>query len=133
MSNDPWVFQESKKCQHVELPVNQSYAVIFKAVEDYVIKDKTTGVEKTVWKWSWEVKSGEFKGVISDTLTDRIINPDTFVGKLISGLIGRELKKDDHFKSLIEACIGKTYIGVCQAGPKGGKPCIRTISKPPEM
>ena len=47
--------------------------------------------------------------------------------------MGRDLVLNENVKTAIDACIGKTYMVNVAAGPQGGKPCVRTVDKPPQM
>jgi hypothetical protein len=118
-----WVVQEAKKFE--PLPVG-FYHALFRGVEE---KKLPSGEDK--WRFVWEETTGEHTGKIADALCDRTISPLNQAGRLIEGLLGQPLKPGDNVKSLVDACVGKPYLVSIQGGPKGGKPCVRSIGKPP--
>ena len=127
---NPWVVQAPKK-KYEELP-EASYMVRFKGIEDYEMKVGDKPPEPK-WKFVWEVVSGNHAGKVTDTLTDKVISTNSLPGKLIKGLLGRELVEGEDVQALIGGCKDKTYLGVVEKGKQGGKPAVRTITLPPQM
>jgi hypothetical protein len=125
MSN-PWIVQPPKAA-FASLPVG-FYLGKFVGVEEVTLK---TGESK--WRFAWEVKSGAEAGKLATALTDRSISPTTLPGVLISGLLGRAIVAGENVKDAIDACKGKVYMVSVAPGPKGGKPCVRTVGPPPQM
>jgi hypothetical protein len=97
------------------------------------VEDKTLRQGDIKWRFSLKVKSGEHVGKTISALTDRKLNPNTLSGRLISGLLGRELKEGENVKEALDACKGKTYMVSVDVGPQGGKPGVKSIGKPPAM
>lgn len=122
---NPWVVQQPK--QTAQVPVG-FYTGAFRGVEEVKLQD---GSAK--WRWSWEVGSGPEKGKLATALTDRSISPAALPGVLIAGLLGRTIQPGEDGKASVDGCKGKTYLVSVQAGPKGGKPCVRTVGTPPAM
>ena len=85
------------------------------------------------WRFGWLVKKGEHAGKEASALTERGINPNTLAGRLIAGLLCRAIKPGENVKEAVDACKGKEYLVVVQPGPKGGKPGVKSVSRPPEM
>jgi hypothetical protein len=122
---DPWTVQAPR--QSAPVPVGM-YLAKFQGVTDHQLP---TGEPR--WRWVWEIVSGEHAGKQASALTNQGINPNTHSGVLIAGLIGQQLKPGDSVKALVDACTGKTYLVSVQAGPKGGKPGVRSVGSPPAM
>ena len=104
----------------------------FLKVEEVALKPFDEKDDGLRWRWTWEVTTGQYKGQMATALTKRDIASNTHSGRLIAGLLGRELKDGDKVKVLIDACIGRSYMVSVQAGPKNGKPSVQSVSKPPE-
>ena len=85
------------------------------------------------WKWIFEVKTGTLSGRQTDALTAKEINPNTHAGRLIKGLLGRELVVRENVKAAIESCKGKRYLIVVGPGNKGGKSAVQHVARPPVM
>lgn len=122
---DPWTVQAPK--QTAPLPVAM-YLAKFVGVSNHTLQ---TGEAR--WRWAWEVTSGEHVGKQASALTNIGVSPSSQAGVLIAGLIGQDLKTGDNVKSLVDACVGRVYMVSVQAGPKGGKPAVRSVGKPPAM
>jgi hypothetical protein len=123
---DPWIVQPVK--QYTQVP-NGFYTAIFKGVEDITL-EKDGSLK---WRFTWEVKTGPEAGHLATSLESRSINPMTEAGRLVGGLLGRELVQGESVKAAIEACIGKIYMVNVAVGDKGGKPQVRSCGKPPAM
>ena len=121
----PWVVQVPK--QTAQVPVGRYFAD-FQGVNEIKLQD---GSQK--WRWEWAVTTGPEAGKVASALTDQSISPTTLPGVLISGLIGRAIVAGENVKAALDACKGKPYLVSVQPGPKGGKPCVRMASKPPQM
>lgn len=127
---NPWVVRPQK--QFVELPPG-IYMTKYVKVEDMTVKpmdDKDDGLR---WRWTWQVTTGPYAGQSATALTRRDIAIGTHAGRLIEGLLGKPLKDGDNVQALVDACVGQTYLVSVQAGPKGGKPSVQSVGKPPEM
>ena len=122
---NPWVVQAPK--QFKDQPIG------FHLADYQGVEEKPLQQGEIKWRFSLKVKSGEHAGNIISALTDRDINSNTLPGRLISGLLGRELKVGENVKAALDSCIGKTYMVNVAAGPKGGKPGVKSIGKPPAM
>lgn len=122
---NPWVVQTPK--QVAQVPVG-FYTASFKEVEEVKLQDGSLK-----WRFTWEVKGGAEAGKQATALTDRNINANTLPGVLISGLLGRAIIPGENVQASVDACKGKTYLVSVQPGPKGGKPCGRTVGQPPAM
>ncbi len=122
---DPWVVQAPK--QREQLPIG-NYIGPFKGVEEIKLQDGSLK-----WRWSWTVKSGPAAGKVASCLTDKSISPTTLPGRIISGLLGRALIPGENVKESIDACVGKDYMVAVQTGPQNGKPCVRMVTKLPQM
>jgi hypothetical protein len=101
----------------------------FKGIEDFKLPNSS----ELKWRFAWEVQSGSEKGNFATSVTDRSIDPNKLAGVLIAGLLGRPLVPGENVEEAVKACIGKVYMVNVQPGPKGGKPCVRSVSKPPPM
>ena len=125
-SNDPWVVGE----QPTFAPVPQGmYLAVFDGVSDFTLP--TTGEGK--WKWTWKVVSGAEKDKIASALTNKGIHPTSLPGVLIAGLLGRAITPGENVQASIDGCKGKKYMVSVAPGPKGGKPGVRSVGKPPAM
>jgi len=122
--NNHWIVQTAKSKQ---VPIG-FYHGKFIGVTDYSMQDG-----KVKWRFAWQILSGQEKDNIASMLTERSISPTTLPGRLISGLLNREIKPGDNVKDEIDACIGKTYVIQVQNGPQGGKPGVRSVGVPPVM
>ncbi len=112
------------------LPPNAYYAK-FVSVEPFS-NDRVQGK----LRWRWEVASGTCKGREASALTDTKITAFTQSGRLLAGLLQRQLVPGEDMAKLwadLQACVGKAYMVTVQAGPKGGKPSVQAVSLPPEM
>jgi hypothetical protein len=123
-TSNPWVVQEAKKFE--PLPIG-AYTGVFKGVEPCELEGKPK------WRFVFEVATGEHKGKTERTLVSPDIKPTTHAGQVISGLLGRALVAGENVEAAIKACVGQAYLIVVQPGPKGGKPSVRMVSKPPAM
>jgi hypothetical protein len=122
--HDPWVVQEKKEFTPVP---DGNYMTQFRGVDVVQVDGKAK------WRWTWEVQGGALVGKQATALTDQNINPATLPGRLIAGLLGRPLKAGEHVKSLVDACVGKSYMVGVQPGPQGGKSGVRSCGQPPAM
>jgi hypothetical protein len=123
-SNNPWVVKPAKT--YAPLPA-AFYVADFTGVEDFTLPQ--TGEAK--WKWQFRVATGEHKDKTTDTLTDPDINPNTKAGRIIRGLLGRDLVAGEDVKASIVARKGQTYMIDVRPGPKGGKTGVQSVSAPP--
>jgi hypothetical protein len=85
------------------------------------------------WRWVWQVTAGEHTGRQATALTSCDIHPASHAGILIAGLLGRPLVPGENVQAAIQACVGQVYLVSVQIGPKGGKPAVRSVGKPPQM
>ena len=99
--NNPWIVQASKQVAQVP---NGAYVASFKGVETIKLQD---GSERR--RWAWEVKSEEQKGKLATALTDQSVSAVALPGRLIAGLLGRELVHGEDVKAAIEVRVGKDY------------------------
>ena len=109
MSNDnknPWVVQDAGG--YKAIPPGM-YLAEFRGVEDREFPGKD-GPPETKWRWRFGVKTGEYAGCEPPALTGQRISPGSHAGRLISGIIGRELKAGDEVKALVDACVGQSYL-----------------------
>ena len=127
---NPWEVQEKPQTQPVPPAI---YYADFAGVADKVVKDFKTGQDVTRWLWRWKIKTGPEAGKDATALTEQTIHPASQAGVLIAGLMGRELKPGENVKEAIDACVGRPYMANVAPGPKGGKPAVRSVSKPPQM
>jgi hypothetical protein len=120
-----WVVQAPKQAGQVSIGFHVGP---FKGIENFKMSD---GALK--WRFVWEVQSGPEKGNLATSLTDRTIDANKLPGVLIAGLLGRPLVPGENVEEAVKACIGTVYMVEVKVGPKGGKPCVRSVSKPPPM
>jgi hypothetical protein len=125
MPENPWIVQAPKQIEQV--PIG-SYTAKFQGVSTLQLP---TGEDK--WRWAWKINNGEHANKEASALTDIAINLNTHAGRLISGLLGRQLVAGEDVEQVIEGCKGKTYIVSVQPGPKGGKPAVRMVAALPTM
>jgi hypothetical protein len=129
-----WVVQAPKP-KYEELPVGM-YASEFAKVEEVVMDTKfitKAGDDGKRWRWSWCVATGQHTGKCASALTDKNLNPNSQAGRLIRGLLGRDLQVGENVKASIDACVGKRYLVQVAPGLRGGKPAVRSVNVPPEM
>ncbi len=124
-NTNPWVVQAPK--QTAQVPVG-FYTAAFKGVEDYTLQSG-----ETKWRFAWEVESGPHKGESASALTNPAINKNTLGGRLISGLLGKDIVVGENVKEAVDACRGKPYLVSVQPGPQGGKPGVQSCGQPPAM
>jgi hypothetical protein len=121
---NPWVVQAPKQSEPVPTGF---YTGPFQGIEDAEVNAETK------WRFVWEVATGDHKGKKATALCDRAINKNTLPGRLISGLLGRDLVVGENIQAAIGGCVGQTYLVSVQAGPKGGKPGVKSVGLPPKM
>jgi hypothetical protein len=110
---NPWVVREKK--EFTPLPIG-FYQGGFLGIEEVTLPD---GSHK--WRFSWKALTGEFKDKIATALCNRDIAINTHAGRLISGLLGRQLVAGEDVLAAVKAYVGKVYLLSVGAGPKGGK------------
>ena len=79
--------------------------------------------------------SGTQKGRMATALTDSHLTPQTHAGRLLSGLVGRQIVPGESVNGLweyITNAIGQRWAVTVQPGPKGGKPSVQSVNLPPE-
>jgi hypothetical protein len=124
---NPWVVRQSG---FVPIPPG-SYIADFIGVSEVTIQTpKGPGVR---WRWQWAVATGQQAGHIASAMTECDISPQTLAGRLIAGLIGRDVKAGDDVRAAVEDCKGKRYLIAVQPGPKGGKAGVRMVGPVPTM
>lgn len=121
---NPWVVEAPKAYEAIP---NGAYMVEFKGVEFLELN----GDPKV--RLSWEVKSGPQAGKAATALADKSINKNKESGRLLSGLLGRDIVIGENVMEALDACVGKTYMIVFGPGQKGGKPAVRSCSNIPAM
>jgi len=120
-----WIVQAPK--QFTQVPVG-FYHAAFVGVEEHKLQDGSLK-----WRWTWKITTGPETGKIASALTERSINPNTHAGRLIAGLLGRVIVVGEDVQDAIDTCKGKVYTVSVQPGPKGGKPSVQSVGKPPQM
>lgn len=123
-AHNPWVV---KPPAQAAVPIGMYFAT-FMGVEDHTLP---TGEAR--WRWAWTIKTGEHTGKVASALTNREISPNALPGRLIVGLLGRQLQAGENIQASVDACKGQPYMVGVEPGPKGGKPGVRSCSKPPAM
>ena len=106
------------------------YSADFGGVEPFS-NDKVT--DKLKWKWT--IKTGVHNGREATAMTGQDLTPNTHTGRLLSGVIGRELVPgEDMLKiwDLVTCAIGKRYMVDFRPGPKNGKASVQSVSLQPE-
>lgn len=123
---NPWVVQPPKQTGQVP---NGFYTGEFQGVEEFALPQDGS----LKWRFAWQVDNGPEKGKMATALTDRSISPTTLPGRLIAGLLGRPLVAGENVQEAVAACVGEHFLVSVEAGPKGGKPGVRSCGKPPQM
>jgi hypothetical protein len=103
------------------------YTGPFQGIEDAEVKGEAK------WRFVWSIATGEHANKTATALTDKVINKNTLAGRLIGGLLGRELKDGENVQAAIDGCKGQTYLVSVQPGPKGGKAGVKSVGLPPKM
>ena len=93
-----------KSLKQFEQVPNGNYLAAFKGIEDYDLKGELK------WRFSWEVRNGAQVGKAATALCNRTINPKAETGRLIAGLLGREIVDGENVKEAIESCRDKKYL-----------------------
>jgi hypothetical protein len=121
---NPWVVQAPKQTDPV--PVG-FYTGPFKGIEDAEVNSEAR------WRFVWDVATGPHAGKKATALCDKVISKNTLPGRLIAGMLGRDLIDGENVEEAVNACKGQTYLVSVQPGPKGGKPGVKSVGKPPQM
>jgi hypothetical protein len=121
---NPWVVQEAKQFQPV--PVGM-YLTTYVGVEAITLNNENK------WRWKWKVTTGEYAGREVSALTNQSISPSQLAGRLIAGMLGRALIAGENVQDAIGKCAGMAYMVHFASGPKGGKPQVQLVGKPPQM
>ena len=124
--NNPWVVRPPK--QSAPVP-DGHYIAEYVDVSDF----KHEKIDGDKWKWVFKVVVGEHAGKMADALTDQEINPNTQAGRLIKGLLRRDIQPGDDVKAAVDACKGKRYMVTVAPGSKGGKSAVRYVGDVPQM
>lgn len=125
--DNKWIVRPDKK-PFEDIP-DKSYVAEFVGVEDFTLP--TNGEMR--WKWKFKVAKGEHTNKVMDCLTDMDISSQKKAGKIIRGLLSRELVVGENVKASIDECQGKVYLVVKGKGSKGGKSCVQSVDAVPEM
>lgn len=123
--NDPWEVKASKSTELKD----GSYIAEFIGVEDFS-HDRIDGLR---WKWSFKVVTGIELGKMADALTEQNITATVGAGRIIAGLLNREIKVGDKVQDLVNACKSKRYLITYGRGSKGGKSAVRSVGEVPDM
>lgn len=127
-NSNPWVVKPPK--QSAPVP-DGHYIAEFSDVFDYSHENLDGGKPK--WKWVFRVISGDYAEKTADTVTDPDINPNTLAGRIIAGLIGRDIHPGEDVKAAVDACKGKRRMITVARGPQGGKSAVRFVGDVPQM
>lgn len=119
-----WIIQAPTQTEQV--PIG-SYQARFVSVGNFKLK----GEDRL--KWVWEVVNGEHTGHKATALTSLSLKDSVHAGRLLSGLLNRQLIVGENVENAINACKGKMYMVSVQRGPQGGKPSVQYVSSLPEM
>lgn len=102
-----------------------TYLASFLGVEDFTLNSG-----ETRWRWRWKIVSPEaYKDGIATALTERKLGGANKQTRLLTGMLGRSLKKGDKPKELVEGCEGQTFQIEIATGPLGGRLAVQSALK----
>jgi hypothetical protein len=130
-NTNPWVVQQAGG--QPPLPRGNYFADFAGAEIVQIPERQGSDVKVNRIRFTWKVTTGTEAGKMASTLTEPDIRPTTKAGRLISGMIGRNVVPGEDVQALVMSQKGKTFLVGVGPGPKGGKDSVQTVGPKPQM